>query len=279
MELDHDRDNVYHDTYPDEGEVAPEDERDDRDIQTLLDVGYEQLDGFTAWLEESMGVDTRTAQQDCFNAESLIDYLANYPRKEAMDVDEFDLRWFVFNHYIRKAMADSETELRLPDSLLRFFTYLSSEHGYAVPDWLYGVLEDRAFYVKRRQEYLDLDMQDEAQWQEGFRAWNTEMESDLDTRCLWLPIELGEGLAWGERMGWTEGALQMEANRLWQEERTELLQEGMDYESARTRLLASYGLWLDTPQARLEDLSPREAILAERREQAENEEEEAIDPD
>ncbi|HZT41775.1 MAG TPA: hypothetical protein VFA07_06280 [Chthonomonadaceae bacterium] len=249
-------------------------DEEDRDIQELLDIGYEQLDGFVSWLEATLGMDTRTAQQDCFNAESLLDYLANYARKTAIDVNEFELRWFLFNHYIRKAMADAETELRLPDSLRRFFLYLEEEHGYTQPDWLYQVLDDRDYYIKRRQEYADLDLVNEQRWQEGFRAWCAELEEDLDTRCLWLPRDLGDGMAWGDVMGWREATLQEEANRIWQEERRQLLEDGLDYEAARQHLLSSYLLWLETPQDRLDGKTPSQDIREERERREEEAEEE-----
>ncbi len=76
-------------------------------------------------------------------------------------------------------------------------------------------------------------------------------------------------MVWGELMGWREATLRDEANRLWQEEREALLREGLDYETARQRLIDSYHLWLDTPQMRLEGATPRELILEERRERAE----------
>jgi len=246
-------------------DFADEVEGDDPDIEALLNVGYEQLDGFAEWLEASLGLDTRTAQQDCFNAEALIDYLANQQRKAAADINEFELRWFLFSHYIRKAMADAETEERLPDSLRRFFTYLSAEHGYAMPSWMQAALDERPFYLARRQAYADLDSEDEREWEEGFRAWCAELEDDLDTRALWLPRDMGEGMDWGDIMGWREATLQEEANQLWQEERQTLLDDGMDYETARSRLLDSYYLWLDTPQERLEGATPREIVLDERR--------------
>ena len=54
---------------------SPLENAGEHDIQELLDTGYEQLDGFVNWLEENMHMDARTAQQDCLNAESLLDYL------------------------------------------------------------------------------------------------------------------------------------------------------------------------------------------------------------
>jgi hypothetical protein len=233
-----------------------------RDIGVLLDRAYELLDGFQAWLEESLNVDIRTAQQDCFNAESLLDYLANQHRKRADEVNEFELRWFAHSHYIRKAMADPETEERLLDSLYRFFHYLQHHTGAIVPGWVFSVLDDRAYYALRRSNYAELNSDDERQ--DGFRIWNGELVEDLDTRCLWLPGEIGEGMEWGASMGWREATLQDEANRLWQDERAELLADGLDFESVRERLAGSYLFWADTPQDKLDDATPRQVIRGER---------------
>jgi hypothetical protein len=242
---------------------------DGSEIQEILDIGYDQLDGFVNWLEEHLGLDVRTAQQDCFNAECLIDYLANSPHKEAANINEFDLRWFLFSHYIRKVKADTEIEARLPDSLLRFFQFLQAEHAANLPEWVYSVLEDHQYYQQRRESFLALDELNEREWKEGFRAWCLDLEEDLDLRCLWLPNEMGNGLAWSERMGWREATLREEANRIWQSEREELLMDGLDFDSVRERLGESYLIWLDTPQERLDDRSPRETILDEREGQAE----------
>src|SRR5581483_1026281 len=254
-------------------DFAGMEEADDPDIQAILDIGYDQLDEFVVWLEETLGLDTRTAQQDCFNAEMLIDYLANQQRKTASEINEFDLRWFLFSHYLRKAMADAETEERLPDSLQRFFAYLEAEQGYVAPDWLRGVLDERAYYLARRAAYAALDGEDEREWEAGYRAWCAELEDDLDARCLWPPRELADGFVWGDTMGWREATLQDEANRFWQQERAELMELGMDCESMRGRLLDAYYQWLDTPQARLDDQTPREVILTEREARQEMEEE------
>src|SRR5262249_4829956 len=156
-----------------------------------------------------------------------------------------------FSHYLRKAQADVETEERLPDSLLRFFTYLRAEHGYSIQDWLFSTLDDRAFYLKRRRDYLELDSEDERAWEEGFRAWCTELEDDLDLRCLWLPRDLGIGIAHADVMGWREATLLEEANRLWQAEREELLRAGLDFDTVRERLMESTLHWTSTPQVRL----------------------------
>ena len=120
-----------------------------QDIQELLDLGYDQLDGFRVWVDERLEMGSRIAEQDCFNAEFLIDYLANHQRKGVADINEFELRWFMFSHYIRKAMADEETELRMPDSLQRFFGFLRSEHQELVPEWVGSVLDDVSFLCQK----------------------------------------------------------------------------------------------------------------------------------
>jgi hypothetical protein len=262
-----------HEIVPDVLETRSEEEQEP-DIQELLDIGYNQLDGFVIWLEEHLGQDIRSAQQDCFNAESMIDYLANHPHKEAASINEFDLRWFLFSHYIRKIKADSVIEDRLLVSLQRFFLYLQAEHAASMPQWMHSILEDQDYYQQRRETYIELNDVDAREWKEGFRTWCTELEEDLDLRCLWLPTALGNGLAWNERMGWREATLREEANKIWQKEREELLMDGLDYDSVRERLGESYLLWLDTPQDRLEGLTPKETILEERSSLAEDLEEE-----
>ncbi|MCW3055207.1 MAG: hypothetical protein JWN14_4377, partial [Chthonomonadales bacterium] len=112
------------------------------EIGELLDEAYDLLDGFVAWLEGEAGLDTRTAQQDCFNAESLLDYLANHSQKSIREMNEFELRWFVFSHYIRQSIADTETEERLPDSLRRLSVYLRAEQAIDLPEWVQSVLDD-----------------------------------------------------------------------------------------------------------------------------------------
>jgi hypothetical protein len=247
------------------------------EIQRLLDQGYDQLDGFVRWEEERLGIGTRVAQQDCFNAEVLIDYLANHQQKGVAAITEYDLRWFLFSHYIRKAQADPETEERLPDSLTRFFQYLSTEHAELAPTWLSQVLDDQAFYQQRRLAYHELDQLDEQEWEEQFQEWCRELEEDLDLRSLWLPRDLGNGMEWSRVMGWREATLQHEANRSWQEERERLVQEGYDIDSIREQLTLDFHVWLDTEQDRLDGMTPREEIVTEREERNVEEEERNVD--
>lgn len=241
----------------------------DQDIQAILETGYDQLDGFRVWVDERLEMGARIAEQDCFNAEFLIDYLANHQRKGIASINEFELRWFMFSHYIRKAMADEETETRLAESLQRFFGYLRAEHLEAVPEWVSGVMDDVEFYANRRQQYAALDSMDERAWEREFRLWCDELEEDLDTRCLWLPRDIGDGIAWSDVMGWREATLHAQANAEWQREREQLLRQGLDFETLRDYLMDTYLGWLDTPQGRLEEQSPREIILAERMEREE----------
>jgi hypothetical protein len=265
-----------------DAEGGPDDEREDEDnedIQALLELGYEQLDGFRNWVDDRLEMGARIAEQDCFNAEFLIDYLANHQRKGVSDINEFELRWFMFSHYIRKAMADEETETRLPESLQRFFGYLRRAHRELAPAWVGSVLDDVGFFIKRRQEYAALNDVDERAWEMGFREWCAELEDDLDTRCLWLPRDIGDGMEWSDVMGWRESTLHAQATEAWQQERDQLLRQGLDYEAARTRLMDIYYGWLDTPQARLDEQTPLEVIQAERLDRAEEPEDDGLPDD
>lgn len=256
-----------------------EEEEDDLDTRSvigdLLDEAYDLLDGFVEWLEAAARVDTRSAQQDCFNAESLLDFLANHYQKSIREMNEFELRWFVFNHYIRNAdaVADDATEERLPDSLRRFAMYLQAEHRIFLPEWASAVLDDGLLYRRRREQFKALDVENEAEWQHGYRQWQEEFEEELDTRCLLLPRELGDGMFWVDPMGWREATLYQEANELWQKERTTLLQEGLDYETVRSQLLDTYLYWIENEQDRLDGRSPRTVIQEERSERIDAEEE------
>lgn len=249
-------------------EMYNEGGRVDPDIESILEAGYEQLDSFARWLERQMGLAARACERDCFNAETLIDYLANFRRKSSTDIAEFDLRWFMLSHYIRKAGADRETEERLPISLQNLYTYLEKNHGYSPAPWLWVVLEDHGAFLKRCREYAQLDSEDERAWSVGFTIWCQELDDDLDARCLSLPKELSHNLTWADRMGWREATLWEAANNLWQEERDVLLAEGMGYDDVRERLVASFRSWVDTPQARLDGKTPVETILEEQQDAA-----------
>lgn len=253
------------------------DEGADPAIDELLELAYSQLDGFVAWDEQTAGLDSRTAQQDCYNAEALLDYLANYAHKRAQDMGEFDLRWFINSHYIRKSLADEETAGRLPDSLARFLQYLRQEQHLPLPPWVDGVVADREDYESRRLAFRELEQNDEEVWKRQFRIWCEQLEDDLDARCLWLPSSVGDRFAWHDLMGWREAALRDEAQRNWQAERGELLDLGLDFDAVRERLESSYLTWLDTPQDRLDGLTPLEVVADERAEQPESFDEDETD--
>lgn len=252
-------------------------ELDETGITELLDLGYQQLDRYVEWSESALRLDSRIAQQDVFNAEALMDYLANQHRKAIADMNEYELRWFVFSHYIRKAMADAETEERLLSSLERFMGYLARMREVEITDWMRSVLDEASYYHKRRAAYHLLSSEDEREWKLGFKEWCAELDDDLDSRCLLIPADLGDGLTWSDNMGWREATLRDEANAIWQRERDQLLIEGMSYDQIRDQLMIAYFAWADTPQARLEGLSPSETILAERLETPEADEDDGLD--
>ncbi len=140
----------------------------DTDVTDLLDIGYDQLDRYVAWSESALNLDTRTAQQDAFNAEALMDYVANHHRKAIADMNEYELRWFVFSHYIRKAMAEAATEERLLTSLTRFLGYLAQLHEIVITDWMRSVLDETNYYHTRRTAFHALSAEDEQAWKIGF---------------------------------------------------------------------------------------------------------------
>ncbi len=107
--------------------------------------------------------------------------------------------------------------------------------------------------------------------------WCTQLDDDLDSRCLLVPRDLGNGETWSDKMGWREATLRDECIARWQRERDHLLAEGMGYEQMRDRLQIAYLEWLDTPQVRLDGLSPADTIFAERLEAPEVEEDDGLE--
>lgn len=247
---------------------------DGMDTQDILDEGYAILDGFARWLEEELNLDARVTQQDVFNAEMLVDYVAETARVSVMQMTEFDLRWFVYSHYIRNAKAETEIEERLIESLKRFVVYLKQEHGYFPEHWVEEVVNSPEIYTARWQALHQLDAGDEVEWLAGYRTWCAELEDTLDARGLTLPREMGDSLYWGETMGWREGTLRHRAHRMWLLHRAEMIGQGYGFEEMRDRLADAYIYWMDTPQSHLDGLTPKEMVLQERRERAEEEPEE-----
>ncbi len=234
------------------------------EIQDWLDEGYELLDRFVAWLETVLDIDTRTVQQDSFNAENLIDYLANHHHKGLDGANEFEIRWFLFSHYIRKSHGYPETQERLLQSLGRFYSFLRSARNFDVPEWLSRVLDEEGAYLRRLHDYRALESEDEAGWQFGFCMWGEEFADDLESRVLWLPRTVGNGLEWGDQMGWREATLHEEATQSWQNRRVELLEEGLNYDAIRIILTQEYLDWLNSPQERLESFTPAQVIIDEK---------------
>lgn len=254
--------------YDFEDQEFPEEE----EIESLLEKGMEQLDGFMLWLEKRRS-DIRELNQDCFNAESLLDFLANYHHKTVFTMNEYEFHWFIYSHYIRKSISERETQERLPESLALYFQYLQEQHQYQIPDWVQDVLRDRSEYFARMRKYASFADEDEEEWKLKFEEWCNDLELDLDARCLWVPKEMGQGMTWNNLQGWREATLFREATNLWMTEREKLMAHGYSYESTRDTLGSAYLIWLDTPQERLDNRSPREVILEERAELKENQSE------
>ena len=97
---------------------------DGRDISSLLEQAYDLLDGFQQWCRKVCKLDERIIAQDCSNVDAFLDYLANYHQKRYSETNEFEVRWFLFSHIVRKSPEDPEAAERVLSSLRRFISYL-----------------------------------------------------------------------------------------------------------------------------------------------------------
>ena len=143
-------------------------------------------------------------------------------------------------------MADTETEERLLPSLNRFFGCLAFSGDLKITDWMRSVLT-KPFYVPATSPCRVTRMN--APGKLGFADWCTELDEDLDSRCLLLPSSLGGGISWSETKGWREATLYDEANALWQSERMDLLAGGMHFEQMRDALVLSFQDWADSTRS------------------------------
>ncbi len=239
-------------------------EQETADTQELLDSGYDELDKYGNWLGTHTGTDNRTLERYSYVLEALIDYLANYPKTDFRSMTEYDLSWFCYFYFIRLGTPDSAMHDVLLPALSSFVTWMKFEYEWLSPSWLGSLIADETMYNRRLASYRLLETMSESDWTEAFDLWCNELNDYLDSRCMLIPSEIGNGITWGNTMGWREKALYDHCARRWQHEREVRLNAGAGYEEIRQSLLNSYTSWLETPQERLDMASPREVIMLER---------------
>jgi len=229
------------------------------------------LEAFLNWMAALPGYTSSQIRWHYANVEAFLDYLSTVAQIAAFNLNEFDLRWFLFHYYIRHDSAYMEEEARhiLPASLALFFQFLKEEAGWEIPHWTLEALQNQAWFETRLVDYQKLSTLDIESAELAYSRWNQELLEDLDNRLLLLPKVLVEGILWNEPAGWREAALYRQALRLWLKLRQELLTDpNLEESDIREILLSAYASWARTPQERLENQSPIEVILAERDERA-----------
>ncbi len=234
------------------------------DTQDLLDSGYDELGRYAQWLDTHTSTDNRTSERYNYVLEALIDYLANYPKTDFRSMLEYDLTWFCYFYYIRQSTPDAAIQEALLPALSSFTSWMKYEYEWLAPSWLAPIVDDETLYNRRLANYRTLENLSESDWADAFEAWCNELNDYLDSRCMLVPREIGNGIVWGGTMGWREKALYDHCARRWQHERESRLRAGAGYEEIRQTLLNSYTSWLETPQERLDMASPREVIMLER---------------
>ncbi|CCW34268.1 hypothetical protein CWRG_00715 [Chthonomonas calidirosea] len=229
------------------------------------------LEAFLNWMTDLTDHTSTQVTWHYANVEAFLEYLSTVAQTTVFNLNEFDLRWFLFHYYIRhdSSYVEEAAAHILPASLGLFFQFLDEERGWKTPQWILDALRNQAWFEKRLIDYRKLSALDLEAAELAYVRWNQELLEDLDNRLLLLPKELVEGVLWNEPAGWREAALYRQASRLWLRLREELLADATLSESdVREALLSAYTNWVRTPQERLENQSPIEVILAERDERA-----------
>lgn len=237
-------------------------------VSSLVERNEAFLHRFVKWMAQHEQYPEYVQLWHYANVEAFLDYLATYAKTPLEQVNEFDVRWFLYHYYIRRDMDEMDEEAThiLLQSLALFYRFLQEEAAWVLPNWLLNVLSDQSFFEKRLLDYRKLSALPEEEAERGYAAWNKELLDDLDARLLLIPNEIGEGLSWMQPSGWREAALYEEALRMWLKLRSELLTRNVDEHSLQESLIGAYQAWLRTPQDRLDHQTPVEVILAEREE-------------
>lgn len=249
------------------------------DIEEILFDLYSNLPEFEIWLDEKQKLSKIIIGCHLQNAEEYFDYIANEHQILFHHSTEFIVKWFVYSEYLRTTdTSEQEREILLSSlNLLNSFFKLKGKG--IEDDWFIRVIEDDEYYQLRLTTYGSMEKLNEQEWKNAFDIWCVELNEMLDSKCLMVPNYIGDGMTWGNTMGWREKTLMDEANRMWQYFRTELIGQGMSFEEMRPKLEGAFTRWLAEPQEKLDGLSPSQMIGLERMEREEQEGGEPQEPD
>lgn len=233
----------------------------DPDPEALLAESDPILDRFARHLDREKGFGSATVEKHASNADIFCEYLATWEAVPLGAVHERDLRYFLFDWYIRKVM-DSEVRARsMPVSLERFFRFLAEEGEIDCP-WAEVVLSEREAYELRRESFPGGFW-----WDEGVGLWSWSLWRDLERRVMLPDDTIGDtGMSWDDPARAGQGSLHQELRRRWLLWRDEEIRAGTtEPEALRHAVTARQRAWESRPHPDHEGLSPLEVVERERR--------------
>lgn len=215
---------------------------------------------FRFWLEEK-GLKENKVRQYSLNVELFLKFLTYYQVIPVAAVHEYDLRFFLYEWYPRKALeSDRRRAKTLLTSLKKFFQFLLEEEEISCT-WSGPILADRAIFIKRWESCPFNFMADQTT-----ETWEQEGYADLDARQFHPDGNMGITSEWGEAgMGVEEEELHSELHRRWLIWRDELILSGIAHPGElRAELVERQRVWEQTPHPNYQHRPPIDVIEDER---------------
>jgi len=235
--------------------------RENVDASKVRSASY--LDDFSEWLGSSKHMEAGEISERRQHAEALVEFLHVVKGKECSELDELDLRQFLYNHAIALWVEPIGAQGRLPASVALFYEYLEQKGVFDGSRWLKPICSDIEYYLSRCRSFRNWENRD-SQWEEHFAAWCDELDQDLYRRCL-LPAERLDGeTVWSENMGEMERRIHRELASFLVKRRKELMESGVkSFHTLRNRLEQLQKAWLARPKKRFGGRSPLELVKQE----------------
>lgn len=200
-----------------------------------------------------------------FNIYMLVDYLADYEGKSVKDINELDLRIFMYNWIIHKALVPLPIKRVIPESVSVFYEFLENNKLIKDIKWLKKICADKKYYQKRLKEY-NLIKTGSSDYQEKYAKWHNDLTEELYNLCLIPSSYLGEKEQWGSAMGIRERSLYEQLSKYILQQKQKLETEGKtEPKENRATLDKLQKEWVARKVKKL-GMSPYEAVMQERKE-------------
>lgn len=193
-------------------------------------------------------------------AARLLTYLYEHQRVPVESLTEYELRQFVYVLCADDDDPNAPTPEGALEALRHFLAFLRNARKVRCP-WAAAIvadvptLEARGQLRPRREDGTDANTTD----------WSADLEDDLMSRLLLLPVGKEVGIDWPTSATQDKEGVSLLAHRQWLAWRDEVIRAGTTKPGAvHAALLPRLAAWLDAPHKALAGRSPRAALARKR---------------